>query len=581
MLLSKFDKFLIVFFVLVLGIIFVSSAVNVDLSKPYHILQQISKSATDLTSIDSDSDGLIDLANSAVKVKCPDGNYKEAKDCNLAGSVINGITLPTCSGEAYLKWDNTQSKWICATISSSPITQNVPTKGIYTGFGQDTCAAGYTTLLKGYMYQGGQNNGYGGDFICSKDVDGGLFSSGTQGTIYLHNGANYNWVLAPPCVICAKDSSVGQCYTNWGDHSCATGFTSKYDGLIFGAGQNSGEWKTSLVCSESTSSSKIYRHINGGYNWTDPIECSVCCNDESGGVFTKWGEFKSTTTPTCPTGYDTLYSGNMFQSGQRNGYGANAVCGKTGSNTSLNSIYTYTGSSYSWGTVPCSVCSKTNSSSHCFVSWGGDLTTPPNGYSKIYSGKLFSGGIAAGDGGGLACATNGLSSAVYVYNPTEGYHWITGSCSLYCTDTGGVYTSWGSNTCANGYNSVSTGFMYQGGQSNGYGGEFKCAQGKQIEIYIKANLTAGYTWINAPACATCVKPSSQGECYTANGTQNCVSGYAPVYVGHLVTGGENSGYGQGTVCTSDTFIGPTTAYNYYDGSYQWDFSKPCAECCAN
>jgi len=523
-----------------------------------------------LTSIDSDNDGVIDLANSAIKVKCPDGNYKEAKDCNLIGGGVSGITLPTCSGEAYLKWDNTQNKWVCAIISSTPTTQSNPTKGMYTGFGQDTCAEGYSTLLRGYMYQGGQNNGYGGDIICSKN----------PGYMYVDNISSDKWIIAPPCVVCAKNSSVGQCYTNWGDHSCATGFTSKYDGLIFGAGQATGQWKTSLVCSESNTSSKIYRYLNGGYNWTNPIECSVCCNDESGGVFTKWGEFKSTTTPTCPSGYDTLYSGNMFQSGQRDGYGANAVCGKTGTELSSNSIYSYLGSSYSWGVLPCSVCSKTTSSSNCFVSWGGDLVSTPTGYSKIYSGQLFSGGVAAGDGGGLACATNGLSSAVYVYNPTQGYHWITGSCSLYCTNTGGVYTSWGSNTCANGYNNVSTGYIYQGGQNNGYGGEFKCAQGKQVELYIKASVSAGATWINAPTCATCVKPSSQGECYTANGTQNCANGYAPVYVGHLVTGGNNGGHGQGTVCVEDAFIGPTTVYNRYDSKYNWHFSKPCAECCA-
>jgi len=93
------------------GIIFTASAINsVDLSKPYHTLQQISKSSTDTTSIDSDSDGVIDFANSANKVRCPDGNYKEAEYCGFGGG--GGNALPSCSLDQIIKWDGTD--WVCA-----------------------------------------------------------------------------------------------------------------------------------------------------------------------------------------------------------------------------------------------------------------------------------------------------------------------------------------------------------------------------------------------------------------------------------------------------------------------------------
>ncbi len=630
MVFSSFDKLALVLFAIVIAVVFTTAA-NIDVTKPFHQFSQIAvgieKATNDNnvllakyggTGVNICGDGNILVWSSAsngwvcgedyfspggttvVLPSCSDGAVLKWSDasrmwvCGVDNATPTPSPLPTCGGDAILRWDAIQSKWICSTISSAlptcageaylkwdtgtnrwicgtistPPTSG-PTKGIYTGWGQDSCAAGYNTLLSGYMFTAGQNNGYGGDFVCAK---------GNQGTVYIYTGSKYDWLSAPPCVVCSKDSSIGQCYTNWGDNSCASGFSSKYSGLIFGAGQNDGQWKTSLVCSEAVSSSRIYRYIGGSYQWTNPISCSVCCNDSSGGVFTKWGAFNASTAPACPTGYDTAYSGNMFQSGQRDGYGSNAVCGKAGTNTAVSKVYTYDGSSYKWGNVPCSVCAKSTSSNQCITSWGGTLSTIPSGYSLVYSGTMYSGGVNSGEGGGLACG-NGISSAVYTYNPTDGYHWQTGACAVYCPSNGGQYTNWGSNSCAGGYTNVSSGYMYQSGQNDGMGGEFKCSAGVRTQLYIKSTISSGYSWVDAPSCATCVKASSQGECYTAFGTQTCASGYAAAYLGHILTSGVRGGHGQGTVCTADLFVGPSEQYTYYSNDYHWDASQPCAECC--
>ncbi|MFA6064456.1 MAG: hypothetical protein WCW44_01420 [archaeon] len=113
MLFSRFDKILFVSLFFILGIVFFASALgSVDVSKPYHILQQISKSSTDLNSIDADGDGVIDLANRAAVILCPDGNFKSAKDCGFG----NGTTLPTCnSGEALVM---TPAGWGCKSEST-------------------------------------------------------------------------------------------------------------------------------------------------------------------------------------------------------------------------------------------------------------------------------------------------------------------------------------------------------------------------------------------------------------------------------------------------------------------------------
>ena len=435
-------------------------------------------------------------------------------------------------------------------------------KGMFIGWGEDTCPSGYDELYSGWIYQGGQNNGHGGDIVCSQS---------TRGKIYTYDKVSgYRWSPAPPCVVCSKGDDVGKCYTSWGNSGCANGFTAQYSGEILSAGQNSGQWKTSLVCAENGTS--IYRVIGSGYVWESSTDCAVCCNDDAGGVFTMWGDYNS-AIPSCPSGYASAYEGYMFQSGQRSGYGANAVCGVSGESAGQNKVYVYDGS-YKWVKVPCNVCAKSNHG--CYTAWGDADQTPLSGYTKVSSGNMYSAGVAAGDGGGLVCS-EGAGNRVYVYS--SGYKWETYPCSVYCSnDKSSQYFSWGSNTCAAGYDKIYSGYMFQGGQNNGYGGELKCANGTREKLYV--NPSGSYKWEDAPGCSLCVNASEdEGQCYTRFGSHSCDDAYVPVSKGWTYIGGENGGYGQGTVCVTDSYNLRQNTYVYTENSYTWEDARPCVTCC--
>jgi hypothetical protein len=130
MLFSRFDKILVVSLIVIVGIILVS-AVDVNPSKPWHILQQVAVSGIDPTSVDSDGDGKIDSANNAVHavnadnatmIKCPTGDYKESKDCGFGG----GSTVPNCASGEFLKRNSAGDGWECVDTVVNNQIASVP-----------------------------------------------------------------------------------------------------------------------------------------------------------------------------------------------------------------------------------------------------------------------------------------------------------------------------------------------------------------------------------------------------------------------------------------------------------------------
>jgi hypothetical protein len=92
MFLSGFDKVVLVF-VIVVGLVLAVSAANIDTSKPFHPLQQISVGvgANSNLSVDNDGDGNIDFANNANKVLCPNGAYDSVENCGLGGGGTGSV----------------------------------------------------------------------------------------------------------------------------------------------------------------------------------------------------------------------------------------------------------------------------------------------------------------------------------------------------------------------------------------------------------------------------------------------------------------------------------------------------------
>lgn len=90
-------------------------AVNVDTARPWHALQQVAKSGTDMSSVDSNGDGVIDLSERATTLNpiqgCASGKVLKWDGTNwVCGDT--GSSLPTnCASGQVLKWDGTN--WVC------------------------------------------------------------------------------------------------------------------------------------------------------------------------------------------------------------------------------------------------------------------------------------------------------------------------------------------------------------------------------------------------------------------------------------------------------------------------------------
>ncbi len=152
---SSFDKVLIIFFVLVLGVVFVTAGVNVDQSRPFHQFSQV-----------------------AVGVE------KISSDANVLLAKYGGTGVAQCSDGNLLKWSSAQNSWVCGGVA-------------VTATGLPSCAA--WEILK---YNGSA-------WICSPDFIGTTLPSCVSGQIIKYNGSA--WVCASDDV--GSGGAVGLNYT--------------------------------------------------------------------------------------------------------------------------------------------------------------------------------------------------------------------------------------------------------------------------------------------------------------------------------------------------------------------------------
>jgi len=241
MLFSKFDKILFVSLVLILGIVFFASALgSVDVTKPYHILQQISKSSTDLNSIDADGDGLIDLANKAVnadKVWC-DGSYKDVNSCGFGGGGT-GTGALSCFIDS-----NTQT-----VADSVLVTSTCPLGTILTG---GSCSATGPQVF----YDINQGNGWG----CKMAL-----------------GAGISWPLTATAICCTVSTSTG---TTTGSGSCSPNYDSGWFSV-----------------------QKGYGYIKDHGLGVTPVHVVVLQSTQTSGTPTSWTEVNSASSGETGPGY--------------------------------------------------------------------------------------------------------------------------------------------------------------------------------------------------------------------------------------------------------------------------------------
>jgi Cys-rich repeat protein len=84
-------------------------------------------------------------------------------------------------------WESAPTCAVCASANAAIC---------YTKWGDTTCGTGFTSQYTGYMFTPGQNDGYGGRFVCS---------STTQGTNYSRIAGAADWENARPCAVCCSD----------------------------------------------------------------------------------------------------------------------------------------------------------------------------------------------------------------------------------------------------------------------------------------------------------------------------------------------------------------------------------------
>ncbi|MEK6973768.1 MAG: hypothetical protein AABW41_00785 [Nanoarchaeota archaeon] len=117
-------------FVIFGAIILAKAALNVDTTKPWHNLQQVSRSATSSISVDVDGDGTIDFAEQAESIQI-------AQDTNS----IKG---------RQVYWDSTDTNKLCYNTDGTctTTTATCPSEGNYI-FNEDTdgatCSTQYCT----------------------------------------------------------------------------------------------------------------------------------------------------------------------------------------------------------------------------------------------------------------------------------------------------------------------------------------------------------------------------------------------------------------------------------------------------
>lgn len=137
-----------------------------------------------------------------------------------------------------------------------------------------------------------------------------------------------------------------------------------------------------------------------------------------------------------------------------------------------------------------------------YVHWG--ATGCASGYTKLYDGWMYYSGAGAHHANDTVCST-GTRRWVYRHYISN-YAWEQAQACSVCAATAarGCYTKWGDNSCASGYSQMFDGFMYMGGQNDGYGGTIVCSETAQATNYERTSSGAS-SWQAARQCATCCK----------------------------------------------------------------------------
>ncbi len=167
---SGFDKIVIVFFVLVLGVIF-TVAVNVDQSRPFH---QFSQVAVGVESVVDSNNVLLAKYGGTSVASCADGNllkWSSAQNSWVCGGVSVSVTgLPSCSDGQVLKWQS--GAWVCGSDNAGSLP---------------SCSNGQVLKYNGTTW------------ICSSDNSGTTLPSCSAGQVVKWNGSFW---------ACAADETV-------------------------------------------------------------------------------------------------------------------------------------------------------------------------------------------------------------------------------------------------------------------------------------------------------------------------------------------------------------------------------------
>jgi hypothetical protein len=141
----------------------------------------------------------------------------------------------------------------------------------------------------------------------------------------------------------------GRRFVTWGSQSCQAPYQTLYSGFLLHSGGGAHHAGDS-VCAEGAQR-QVYRFY-GAYQWEAPLYCAVCAHPNAKVCFNHWG------AASCPAGYSTMYTGNMYSAGQNDGYGGRWLCASDNVQQGQNYEQPLTGEgSRAWYTArPCAVC---------------------------------------------------------------------------------------------------------------------------------------------------------------------------------------------------------------------------------
>lgn len=148
--------------------------------------------------------------------------------------------------------------------------------GSFNIWGASTCPAAFETVKSGKVFASAMTSvGNGGaDMVCS--------SGPNTRKLYVVNAARtgYQWENPMDCAVCSPKGA-RFCFTNYGGHSCPTGFSAAYTGKMFQLAWNSYGTSGKLICKQGNSNNGVYI-INpsvSAYEWIEGESCAECCRD--------------------------------------------------------------------------------------------------------------------------------------------------------------------------------------------------------------------------------------------------------------------------------------------------------------